>query len=86
MIIKLQIREGFWTTNWKAPVEVDTEKYPELAGMNREEATEYIIQNSESMPSDPNKPEEGSLWEEMECGDIENTREKNYDSEVVLYE
>ena len=36
MIIKVQLVEGFWTTNWKTPIEIDTDKYPELAGMTEQ--------------------------------------------------
>ena len=83
MIIKVQLVEGFWTTNWKTPVEIDTDKYPQLAGMTEQAALNFVCENAQTLPRDPEDPDsDWTIWDEANEGDVEYSKEKNYDAEI----
>ncbi len=86
MIIKVQLVEGFWTTNWKTPIEIDTDKYPELAGMTEQAALNYVCEHAKTLRGDPEDPEDRnvdwSIWDAANEADVEYSREKNYDAEI----
>lgn len=85
MKLKIQILEGFHTTIWKEPIEIETDNYPQLKDMDREEALEYIKNKSNDIPFyDSNKTDEDwSLFEELMNQDTEYTKEKNYETDVI---
>jgi hypothetical protein len=83
MKIKVQLVEGYWTTNWKEPIEIETEDYPELKGMEEGEALAYILKNADEMPADPKEPDAGfSVQDWANEQDVEYSKEKNYDSSL----
>ena len=45
MKIKVQLVEGFWTTNWREPIEIETDDYEELKGLSEDEAYKYVEEN-----------------------------------------
>ena len=86
MKIKIQIQEGFHTTIWKRPIEIDTDNYPELEGMSEQEAINYLDNNAANIALEPGgDPDEWSIYEEMHEQDIELRKEKNYESSVVKW-
>lgn len=83
MKIKLQIVEGYHITAWKNPIEIDTDKYPELEGMTEDEALDYIRENSENMSADPEDPNcLYTIYDDLMDQSIELEKEKNYCSEI----
>jgi hypothetical protein len=84
MKIKIQILEGFYTTIWKEPIEIETEDYPELKDMTKEQAIEYIRDNSDDIQLRQEGLEmEWSLYDELMDQDTELEREKNYETNIV---
>ena len=75
MIIKARQMEGFHTTIWREPVEVDTTKYKCFDGKTQEEC-ESILENCDT----DEHPELEDVWEDLCGADI--TREK-YTGEVI---
>ena len=45
MKLKIQLSEGFHTWILKDSIEIDTDNYPELQGMDENEVLEYIKKN-----------------------------------------
>ena len=43
--IKVYMTEGWWTYRCSHTIEIDIDEYPELKGMNEEEAFEYLSEN-----------------------------------------
>lgn len=88
MKIKVQMVEGFHTTVWKEPIEIETEDYPELIGMSEDEALAYIQENAQEMKGDPRQEDSAddwSIWDEANATDVEYTKEKNYDAGIEKY-
>ena len=46
MKLKIQLSEGFHTWILKDSIEIDTDNYPELQGMDEDEVLEYIKKNN----------------------------------------
>jgi hypothetical protein len=84
MKIKLQFVEGFHMTVWKEPVEIETDNYPELEGMSKEEAIDYIRENCDEMANTDGTTDPGSysLYEELMEQDVDMEKEKNYDWDI----
>jgi hypothetical protein len=80
MKIKLQFVEGYHITAWKQPIEIETDDYPELKDLTKEEAIKYIKNNSEDMPFvEDGKPlNDWNLYEELMGQETELEKEKNY--------
>ena len=88
MKIKVQIVEGFHTTIWKEPIEINTDEYPELEGMSEDGALTYIQKNAHNMKGDPKQEDDAtgwSLWDEAMATDAEYTKEKNYETTIELW-
>ena len=86
MKLKIQISEGFHTTIWKRPIEIDTDIYPELKHLSKEEAIEYIQNNSSHMQLQQEGLDmEWNLFEEMMDQDVEITKEKSFETQVWEY-
>ena len=49
MKLKIQLSEGFHTWILKNSIEIDTDNYPELQGMDENEVLEYIKKNNEQI-------------------------------------
>lgn len=86
MKLKIQLVEGFWTTIWKEPIEIETDDYPQLEGMNQEEVMEYLNKNSGHIPVPPNEDaDDWSLYDELINQDTELQKEKNNEIEIKLW-
>lgn len=88
MKIKVQMVEGFHTTIWKEPIEINTDEYPELEGMSEDEALEYIQKNAIKMKGDPKQEgdaDDWSIWDEVNSQDVEFSKEKNFESSIELW-
>jgi hypothetical protein len=86
MKLKIQISEGFHTTIWRKPITIDTDKYPELKYLSKEDAIEYIQNNSNHMQLQQEGLEmEWSLLEELTDQDVEITKEKSFETQVWEY-
>jgi hypothetical protein len=86
MKLKIQISEGFHTTIWRKPITIDTDKYPELKHLSKEDAIEYIQNNSNHMQLQQEGLEmEWSLLEELTDQDVEITKEKSFETQVWEY-
>jgi hypothetical protein len=51
MKIKIYAEESYTTTITREAMEIDTDNYPELAGMTEDEVSEYIDNNAWDMKS-----------------------------------
>ena len=71
MKIKLNAEETFTTTHYYEAMEIDTDNYPELAGMTEDEISDYIDNNIWDM-APVNGDLYESLGEELLDKDIEN--------------
>lgn len=84
MKIKVQLVEGFWTTNWREPIEIETDDYEELKGLSEDEAYKYVEENSHRLAADPKETEDSGFtihdWATEQ--DVEYSKEKNYDCSV----
>ena len=82
--MKLQVygTESYNTFICKEPVEVDTDNYPELAGMTEEEIKEYIEKNAYEMQA--MNPEYENLEDELQDKDILRDRVKNETFSVIF--
>ena len=86
MKIKIQIQEGFHTTIWKKPIEIETDDYPELEGMTEQDVIEYLDYNAANVAFESNgDPDEWSIYDELMNQDKELSKEKNYESSVVKW-
>ena len=84
MKIKIQILEGFYTTVWKRPIDINTEDYPQLEGMTKEQAIEYISKNPHNLQLHQEGLDmEWSLFDELMDQDTELQKEKNYETSIV---
>ena len=79
--IKVFYTEGYNTWIVKEPVEINTDDYPELEGMSKEEIEKYLTQNaSEMRSSEGDDADSYSLYDE--CFDQDDKRVKEYNNEV----
>lgn len=79
--IKVFYTEGYDTWIVKNPVEIDTDSYPELQGLNEDEIIEYLKNNADNMKSsDGSDPEEWSLYDE--CQEQTDLKVKESNNEV----
>lgn len=79
--IKVFYTEGYNTWIVKEPVEIDTDNYPELNGLSKDEIEEYLTKNADKMKStEGDEPSSYSLWDE--CQEQEDRRVKEYNNEV----
>lgn len=86
MKLKIQLVEGFWTTIWKEPIEIETDDYPQLEGMSQDEAIEYINSNSGRLPAIPGDDADNwSLYDELMNQDKELEKEKNNEIDIKLW-
>lgn len=66
MKLKIQLSEGFHTWILKDSIEIDTEDYPELQGMDEDEVLEYIKVNNDTIQFQGEKPSgHWTLFDEM---------------------
>lgn len=84
MKIKLQAVEGYHTTVWYEPVEIETDDYPQLEGMSKEEATEYLKKHAQELEFfyEGKGDSEWTVYEELLNQDVEYTKEKNFDTSI----
>lgn len=79
--IKVFYTESYNTWVVKEAVEINTDDYPELEGLSKEEIEEYLTKNAESMKSSEGDDSDTySLYDE--CFDQEEIRSKEYNNEV----
>lgn len=66
MKLKIQLSEGFHTWILKDSIEIDTDNYPELQGMDENEVLEYIKKNNEQIKyKDGESSEDWTLFDNM---------------------
>ena len=78
MMIKARHMEGFHTTIWRDPVEIDTTKYKCFDGKTQEECEEML----EMLDTDE-YPELEDVWEALSEADV--TREKYTGEHIETY-
>jgi hypothetical protein len=86
MKLKIQLSEGFHTWILKKSIEIDTDNYPELQGMEEEQVLEYLKENSDNMDfNDGEKTYDGwSLHDELVDQEPLFNKEKNYATDIHL--
>ena len=78
--------EGYHTTNWKEPIEIETDDYPELRDMSQTEAVEFLNLHALKLPATPGSdPEDWSLYDSMMEQELEMTKEKQYETAVHVW-
>ena len=86
MKLKIQMSEGFHTTIWKQPIEIETDDYPQLKDMSSTEVLEFLNQKASNLPATPGSdPEEWSLYDELIGQESEVVKEKQFETEVHLW-
>lgn len=88
MKIKIQISEGFHTWVLKNSIEIETEDYSELKGMDKKELEEYLNKNSHiPFKEEGKEPDEGwTIFDELiNQPDIRN-KENNYETHIHVDE
>ena len=82
MKIKLNAEESYTTTITKMSMEIDTDNYPELAGMSEEEISDYIDKNIWDM-----KPVNSDLYDSLgeECLDKDMDYDHIGGEETIFY-
>jgi hypothetical protein len=79
--IKVFYTEGYNTWIVKEPVEINTDDYPELEGMSKEEIEKYLTKNASNMKSsEGDDPDSYSLYDE--CSEMNDVRVKEYNHET----
>ena len=79
--IKVFYTEGYSVWVVKEPIEIDTDDYPELKGLSKEEIEKYLTQNaSEMKSSEGDEPNSYSLYDE--CYEQDDIRNKETGKEV----
>ena len=72
MKIRINVEETYTTTITRESIEIDTDNYPELAGMTEDEVSDYIDNNVWDMkPVDNKSGLFSSLGEELMDKDVE---------------
>jgi hypothetical protein len=83
MKLNVYSTESYCTWIVREPIEVDTDNYPELAGMTEDEVKEHIRYNSSDM-----KPMNGeyydSLHDELMDSDIRRDKINNEDWGIIF--
>ena len=78
--------EGFHTTIWKQPIEIETDDYLQLKYMSSTEVLEFLNQKASNLPATPGSdPEEWSLYDELIGQESEVVKEKQFETEVHLW-
>lgn len=81
--IKVFYTEGWSTWIVKDSVEIDTDNYPVLQGMSKEEIAKYISLHAEEMrSSEGDDPDSYSLYDE--CQNQHDIRHKETGNEVAF--
>ena len=83
MKITLHATEAYTTYIVRAAVELDTDHYPELAGMSEEEALQYIYENGEEMKPTVEDDYVDNLWDELYQSDVIKEKITNEEYEVI---
>ena len=88
MKLKIQLSEGYHTWILKKSIEIDTENYPELQGMEKEQVLEYLKENSDNMDfNDGEKTYDGwSLHDELVDQEPFFNKEKNHATDIHFEE
>lgn len=70
MKLKIYAEETYTTTITREPIVIDTDNYPELAGMSEDEVSDFIDNNAWEMKSCESE-DYSSLGEELSGKDIQ---------------
>lgn len=86
MKLKIQILEGFHTTIWKEPIEIETDNYPEFSGKSATEVLELLKGKSYDIPfyDGDNTSEDWTVYDELMSQDDEYRKEKNNETDILL--
>lgn len=86
MKLKIQLVEGFFTTIWKEPIEIETDDFPELKDKSQDEVIEYLNRHSGHLPAIPGDDADNwSLYDELINQDTELKKEKNNEIDIKLW-
>lgn len=79
--IRVFYTEGYNTWIVKEAVEIDTDEYPELKDLSKDDIEKYLTDNAMDMKSSTgDDPSSYSLWDE--CQEQNDKRVKEYNNEV----
>jgi cytochrome c553 len=81
MKLNVYATESYTTWLVREPVEIDTDNYPELEGMSKDEIKDYIKENAYEMKA-INEEYYENLEEELNDKDIR--RDKTYGEEISI--
>jgi hypothetical protein len=86
MKLKIQLSEGFHTWTLKKSIEIDTDNYPQLQGMEKEQVLEHLKENSNNMNfNDGEKThDEWTLRDELKEQEPLYSKEKNHGTDIHL--
>lgn len=84
MKINVYGTESYMTYVVRNPIEIETDNYPELAGMSEDEAKEYIRENAWDMKPSEDQDWPDSLGQECMESDILNDKITDDNSEVIF--
>ena len=85
MDITIQATESFYTYIVRDELTINTEDYPQLAGMSEEEAKEYIKWNSSDMFKEGEDTDNYySLWDELLDQEIVKNKITGDETEVLV--
>ena len=86
MKLKIQFVEGFYTTIWKQPIEIETEDYPTLQGLSEEDALNLISKDPHRLPASPGSDaEDWSIYDELAGQENEFVKEKGYVTSIEIW-
>lgn len=79
--IKIFYTEGYDIWIVKEPIEIDTDDYPELKGLDKEEIEKYLNKHADEMKSSEGEsPDEWSLYDEAQSQDDRRVKEYNHET------
>ena len=81
--IAVYSREYYETTIYREPVELNLDNYPELEGLTREEAIEYVESNAWEMKPTNDDSGYDCLADQINDMDISRDRIKNESQEII---
>lgn len=87
MKTKIQFTESYFVSITKKSIEIDTDDYPELEGLQGDDLLEYLKENGENIIyKDPNSEYTNTLFDVLVNQEEICSREKNNDFSIVFDE
>lgn len=90
MKTKIQFTESYFVSIKKKSIEIDTDDYPELKGLEGDDLLDYLKENGENIiykdNDDPNSEYTSTLFDVLVDQEEIYSREKNNDFSIVFDE